>query len=241
MNGVTHVIANSSYTLAGVASLVSDRTAIRVIPSIVDEPDAKIFDGTVVPSAKGPSTIGMISRISAQKGQMALLRAFLKIHSQYDARLILIGSPLFGEESEHTKIINFISNNGLSEKVELRSQIDSSQVYQEIAKLDICVHPTTEPEPLGQIVIQYLKMGRATLVSNEGGYLDWVKDGSNAVLCRANDTEDLAVKLANLIEDKNLRKKIGEAAKATGYPSREQIGFDLLEAINEFQKSGKRH
>jgi glycosyltransferase involved in cell wall biosynthesis len=178
----------------------------------------------------------MVSRISAQKGQMQLIQAFSRMAPTYNAKLLIVGSPLFGEEREYDRMLKFVVENNLRDKVEIREQVLPSKVYGEIAKMDICVHPTSAPEPLGQIVIQYLKMSRPTIVSNQGGYLDWVRDGSNAILVEANNVGSLQEKLETLIASPKFRDELGKRAGATPYPTELQIQNDLLKAIQKVDK-----
>ena len=55
--------------------------------------------------------------------------------------------------------------------------------------------------------------GTPVLVSNIGGLRDTVKHGETGLKADPNNPKDIAEKLLMLIEDENLRKRLGENAK----------------------------
>lgn len=52
---------------------------------------------------------------------------------------------------------------------------------------------------------------RAIVTTDEGGIPDLVKDGMDAIVCKKQNLEALALALSHLIDDKALRRQMGEA------------------------------
>lgn len=61
--------------------------------------------------------------------------------------------------------------------------------------------------------LQYMALEIATIMSPVGVNSDIIRDGENGFL--ASTTEEWVEKLSQLIEDEDLRKKIGKAGKKT--------------------------
>lgn len=50
--------------------------------------------------------------------------------------------------------------------------------------------------------------GAAVITTNNGGNMDFIKDGYNALLVKKDNIKDIADKIKILIKDDNLRNKI---------------------------------
>ncbi|MGE5307456.1 MAG: glycosyltransferase, partial [Deltaproteobacteria bacterium] len=55
--------------------------------------------------------------------------------------------------------------------------------------------------------------GRAVVGSDSGGTPEMIRDRENGFLFKTNDPEDLAQKLAALVQDRELRSRLGASAR----------------------------
>jgi glycosyltransferase involved in cell wall biosynthesis len=74
------------------------------------------------------------------------------------------------------------------------------------------VLPTKAPEALGNVVHEAMSKGRAMIGTRPGGQEDMIEDGETGLLVPGGDAAALAVAMARLIEDRELRRRIEENA-----------------------------
>ncbi|TYT75627.1 glycosyltransferase family 4 protein [Desulfobotulus mexicanus] len=79
-----------------------------------------------------------------------------------------------------------------------------------MAAADLVISPSRKPESFGRILAEAGMMGKVVLASAHGGSLDIVEDGETGFLFQSEDASDLAVKMRTLLENRELRKSMGE-------------------------------
>ncbi len=73
--------------------------------------------------------------------------------------------------------------------------------------------PTVAQEALGRTAVEAMAAGRPVIASRLGGLPFTVIDGATGLLCEPGDADDLARKIATLLEDAGLRQRLGEAGR----------------------------
>jgi glycosyltransferase involved in cell wall biosynthesis len=81
--------------------------------------------------------------------------------------------------------------------------------------LDIVVHASTVPEPLGMVVAEGMVMGKPVVASASGGPLEMIEDGRTGFLIPPGDPAALSSVLIKLSRDPHLRQDIGRSARAS--------------------------
>jgi glycosyltransferase involved in cell wall biosynthesis len=81
--------------------------------------------------------------------------------------------------------------------------------------LDVVVHASTEPEPFGMVIAEAMGCGRAVVISGAGGAAELVAEGIDGLSHPPGDHDALARCLDRLIDDGDLRARLGAAARAT--------------------------
>lgn len=79
--------------------------------------------------------------------------------------------------------------------------------------LDIFVHPC-ETEPFGRVIIESMASTKVTLVPDQGGSSEPIKDSSTGVKYKSGDAQDLSKKLLELIYNKENRRQLGQKARS---------------------------
>ena len=80
-----------------------------------------------------------------------------------------------------------------------------------ISSCDILVIPTLAQEALGRTAVEAMAAGKPVVASRLGGLPATVADGATGLLFEPGDPADLARKLATLLDDPELRRRLGEA------------------------------
>jgi glycosyltransferase involved in cell wall biosynthesis/GT2 family glycosyltransferase len=75
------------------------------------------------------------------------------------------------------------------------------------------VFPSKWPEPLATVVHEAMSNGRPAIGTTPGGHEDMIDDGETGFLVPGGDPEALAAAMARLIDDPELRERLGAEAK----------------------------
>ena len=84
----------------------------------------------------------------------------------------------------------------------------------EIRRSDILVVPTVAQEALGRTAVEAMAAGRPVVASRIGGLPFTVQDGLTGLLAEPGDAADLAAKIRRLLDDPELRTRMGRAGRA---------------------------
>lgn len=77
------------------------------------------------------------------------------------------------------------------------------------AASDVCVYPSSSPEPFGLTMLEALSSAKPMVVTETGGMPEIVKDGINGFVVPIKDFEALASRVIQLIQNKELRERLG--------------------------------
>ncbi len=215
----TLVIAGNNY-LADFAKQYNSRVVI--IPTVIDTDIYKPKGTSKIPGS--PLCIGWIGSISTVKHFRLLLSVFQKLKDRYEEKICirLIGDKKTLIDEPWIEKVNWIADN---------------EVHQ-LNQLDIGVMPLPADEwskgKCGFKAIQYMSLEIPSVVSPVGVNTEIVQHGINGFLARSE--EEWYRFLSMLIESKELRIKLGKAARKTiiaRYSLQSQIPFlvDKLKAL----------
>jgi glycosyltransferase involved in cell wall biosynthesis len=175
---------------------------VRVTPSGIDcsrfSPGFMNKDKTV--------NILMAGRVNDKlKGFETLRKACEKLYKNNTEFKLYITTNLFFKEP-YIKSIGWLS------------QKDLAELYQ---YMDICVVPSLWQEPFGIVALEAMASGKPVIVTNVGGLKTIVEDNVTGFIVEPDDSETLAERLSRLINDQNLREKMGTFAR-----KRAEINYD---------------
>ncbi|MGD0196602.1 MAG: glycosyltransferase [Solirubrobacteraceae bacterium] len=195
------IVANSAATAATLPS----RRPLRVIADSAEPPPDR---GR---RQSGPFTVGVLGRITPWKGQHVFLEAFAAAFAGSDVRGHVIGSAMFGEESQLGELQRQAQALGIAEQIEFRGFREDT--WAELAQLDILVHCSTVAEPFGQVVLEGMAAGVAVIAARAGGPAELITAGKDGLLTTPGDASALARALTQLHDDPKLRARLAAAAR----------------------------
>jgi glycosyltransferase involved in cell wall biosynthesis len=85
--------------------------------------------------------------------------------------------------------------------------------------LDVVLSASTQPEPLGTVVIEAMAMGRPIIAPNHGGAAEMILHDETGLLFDPGDMQSLANAIEKLCCSKSLRVKLGENARSVALKS----------------------
>jgi glycosyltransferase involved in cell wall biosynthesis len=155
--------------------------------------------------------IGFVGRFSPGKGHEEFLRAAQQLSEKYDqVQFLIVGEASFGEEKYARTIKEMCSTLGLDQRVTFAGY--RSDIPDVMAAFDIFAFPS-HAESFGLGLIEAMAMERPVVATRKDGTLDIVVDGETGYFVPARDVPALASALARLIDDADLREKMGKAGR----------------------------
>lgn len=134
-----------------------------------------------------------------------LLKGFAVLHEacrllwqkRKDFELVATGDPQ-GRFDEFTRFVGWLSQEDLP---------------RHLREADILAMPTIAQEALGRTAVEAMAAGRPVVASRLGGLPFTVIDGVTGLLCEPGDPVDLARKIERLLDDDELRERMGLAGR----------------------------
>lgn len=195
-----------------------DPALIRVIPRGVDtamfDPGKVTHDRIDRTTAAwgvpaGARMVLLPGRLSGWKGQGVLIEAIAKLR-RADVYCVLVGG---GRRRQTEGLEQAARRLGIAEQVRLVGHGDDMPAA--LARADVVVHASTEPEAFGRVVIEAQAMRRPVIASDLGGPVETVAPGDTGFLVPPGDAAALAVmidRVLSLGEDE--RRALGDRARA---------------------------
>lgn len=154
-----------------------------------------------------------VGRLSVEKGVMDLLEAWKRVERP-DALLAIVGPDMTGHPWDAGAPGRaFVHDNGMTCRVRFEGPAEDPAAFYRAA--DLFVQPS-HFEALGNTAIEAMASGLPVVSSGVGGLADFCVDGTNSILFTPHSVESLASALQRALDDEPLRRRLGEAALATG-------------------------
>jgi glycosyltransferase involved in cell wall biosynthesis len=155
--------------------------------------------------------IGTVKRLEKNYGIRYLIEAFDLVCKKFpdkQLRLLIVGE---GSESDFLK--KMVIKNKISDKVTFTGLIPYNEVVKFHNMMDIEVIPSLR-ESFGVSVLEASSCGKPVIVTSVGGLPETVEEGKTGLIVEPANIEELSCALIKLIEDKNLRTKMGENGRS---------------------------
>jgi glycosyltransferase involved in cell wall biosynthesis len=147
-----------------------------------------------------------VGQLSPHKGVDVLLRAYASLRRQHPGAippLVLIGTPVPGTPLD------------LPDGVTLLESVPHAVVMAAWDRSLFGVAPSVWPDPLPGVVREPMTRGRPVIATRVGGNTDMVSDGVNGLLVDPSDVAGLATAMWRLVEQSDLRERMGADARAS--------------------------
>jgi glycosyltransferase involved in cell wall biosynthesis len=147
------------------------------------------------------------SRLSREKGQDVLIRAFAKVAQLHPAAaLVVVGS---GPESPVLQ--RLVEDLNLDDKVTFVGWRDDA--YDWMALADILVHPAYS-ESFCQVLLEAMALGKPVIMTPVGAAPEAIGDNERGVLVPAGDVDALSTAVGHLVTDEQARLRLGALARS---------------------------
>lgn len=160
--------------------------------------------------------VGSVANLHYWKGVHVLIRAFAEvIRVLASARLVHLGGPVPGYERYAQEVYRLAQELGISERVEFMGFQEDAYRYYPL--FDIFVHvPTYEghlrhSEAFGHTPAEAMAYHLPVIASRCGGVPEVVEEGVTGELVEPDDYEGLASRIVALIQQPEMRQRLGQA------------------------------
>ena len=168
--------------------------------------------------------VGTIGWLLPIKGPIYLLKAMAEVwQSHPDIQLVYVGK---GDLEKELK--GEVYRTGVSHKVSFLGWRDDIPEIMQF--LDIFVLPSLN-EGMGRVLVEAMASAKPIVASNVGGIPDLVKHGHNGFLVGPGDVNGLSLAIKELIEDEQLRLKMGAKGKSMAPHFRVEKMVEKIDAL----------
>ena len=162
----------------------------------------------VARSSKAKSLI-CVGRLSPEKGQAGLLRAFADLRQRHDGLLL----TLVGDGPEKEELETLAADLNLKNAVSFAGRLSEGETLEEIAASDILVLPSFM-EGLPIVLMEAMALGVPVVASRVAGIPELVEDGIGGLLFAPSDWAGLEACIGRLLTDEALGRSLTENGKA---------------------------
>lgn len=149
-----------------------------------------------------------LSNLLESKGVIVLLDALKILNDKgYSFVCDFVGGET--KEIDAKRFDEEVEERGLEEVAFYHGRKNGVEKAEAFEKCDIFVFPTYN-ETFGIVNLEAMSYRKAIVTTNEGGIPDVVKDGENGLIAERKNPESLAECIERLLDDKELRLKMGE-------------------------------
>lgn len=151
---------------------------------------------------------GFAGRVSVDKGNAELLRAFKAVAAAEPKAKLLIVGPFEKNCGIAEDLTEWAER---SEQVVLTGRIDGSQMNKYYSAMDVLVHPTYR-EGFGMVLQEAGALGLAMITTRIPGASEVMEDGVSCLLVEPKNDAELEAAMKRLISDRAYAQAIGQAA-----------------------------
>jgi glycosyltransferase involved in cell wall biosynthesis len=188
------------------------RAHFSVVPNAID-PEKAVDEAAGLAVKKrlgleGKTVIGWVGSIQPWHGVEELVRSFAEVaRENHEAALLIVGS---GETIGAVKAQ--AEKTGLGDRIVFTGYLAHEEVFSHIAAMDITVLPNTKWYCSPIKIFEYGLLGKAVIATNHAAVLDVMTPDLDGLIIEPNE-EALKTAFRRLLEDKELRTKLGEEFK----------------------------
>lgn len=177
-------------------------------------------------------------RLNKEKGVSELIDAMLMLRDKPNIKLMIIGSPFFGNVANEDDFVRGLKQKaeGIKDRIVFTGFIPHSQLAQYLKMSDIAVIPSLWDDPCPNTVLEAQAMGLPLITTCRGGIPEEVTE-KNAIILETDNhfVDNLAASILDLYEHPEKRQQMASVALERGKLFTKEIYtknfFEALETI----------
>jgi glycosyltransferase involved in cell wall biosynthesis len=237
-----HLVTSTSSNLSEVmGALRLDPAAVRAIPIPIRLPPPRPLNGDA------PPRVTFVGRLERRKAPEVVLRAAPSVLAEVpETRFVFVGRDPWDPEAHSSSawLRREAERLGVAHAVELTGQLDGAGVMAELERATVCAFPS-QWESFGNAVAEASAVGRPVVTTPIAAFQELVQEGVTGRLVPAHDSDAWARALTDLLRDRDLARRMGEAGTARiAQVSRPEVVADMTvaayrDARERFQRGSR--
>lgn len=199
------VVSNSA-GLRMLALQTNVKQSIDMIPNGIDIAE---FKPDAARETDGIFRILCVSRITPRKGIRYLIEGFDALQKKNSSKMELW---IIGEGDELASLWELVQSLGLHSSVKFFGRMEHEKLASFYGLADVFVLPSLN-EGMSNTMLEALASGLPIIATVTGGTEELVRDGENGLYIEKQSSEDIALKLEQVLNDAELRKKMGKMSR----------------------------
>lgn len=167
-------------------------------------------------SSKSPLLVGVVTRITPEKGIHFLVRAMAKLkesvlNDSFDVKLVIVGGPYFQKDHEYmTSLKQEATDLGVEDSIIFTGFLSDTRVVTSL--LDIVLVPSIIPEACPRTIIEAMAVGKPVIATPLGGSKELVTP-ETGILVQPENAEDIASAITKLATNQSRLFGMGKVAR----------------------------
>ena len=210
-------VSQSVYRSAGSVLCVSEKVRDQVIEGAAAPVNTTVLYNGVDPQMFSPPdsdpdtpVILSVGNLIPVKGHELLLRAFAAIQNQFPG----LSLEIIGDGPEQARLQQLANQQGMAGKVHFRGRQSRQQVVDAMRRAAVFALPSRY-EGLGCVYLEAMSTGKPVIACLGQGIDEVIEQGVNGYLIKPDDLPQLIDTLTRLLQQPEVRRKIGDAARRT--------------------------
>ena len=176
-------------------------------------------------------------RISPEKGVKELIEAIKRLKDLHDIKLLIIGSPFYGEARSGKEYLGEVEKaaESIKDRIRFTGFIPYKNMPYYLKISDIAVIPSLWDDPCPNTVLEAQAMGLPIITTRRGGIPEEITE-DGAILLKTDDSflDNLTDSIRLLHDNPQKREEMGEASyKHSKYYNSERYTEDFYKALCE--------
>ena len=184
-----------------------DLAAFQASPEEVETLQTELF-----PEAPNAAIlVGVVTRITPEKGIHFLVRAMRELKGRIDVKLIIVGGPYFEKDVAYMDTLKQeVAGLGIEDSVIFTGFLSDTRIVTSL--LDIVLVPSIIPEACPRTIIEAMAVGKPVIATPLGGSKELVIP-ETGILVPPEDASAVAEAIATLATDRERLAAMGKAAR----------------------------
>ena len=156
---------------------------------------------------EGAVVVSVVANARRMKGVPYLLDAITQLPAESPARFLLIGRGLDSAET-----LKAMEQKGISDRIVFAGF--RKDVLELVKACDLSLLPSVKGEGLSKVLLESIFLGNPTIMTDIGGNRGLAIHGETGLVIPPRDPKAMADAIQQLVNDADLRARMGEAGKA---------------------------
>ncbi|OGY48530.1 MAG: hypothetical protein A3B89_00405 [Candidatus Buchananbacteria bacterium RIFCSPHIGHO2_02_FULL_40_13] len=176
-----------------------------------------------------------VGKLISRKGHDLVIQALAKLKDRYPNIKYLI----IGDGKKESFLKKMTEDLQLTNQVEFLGRIEHDNIMKYFYLCDIYVHTPKfsrdlKFEGFGLVYLEAGACGKPVIAADAGGIRDAIVDGQTGLIAKNEDIDDISNKISQLLDDDNLRRKMGEAGRE--YAKQHNWSIIIDKFIDKYKK-----